>query len=50
MLRRPKFLLMDESSASLDKETDEKIQNLIREVFADSLVLTIAHRRALFLL
>ena len=44
LLRRSKLLVMDESTASVDRATDEKIQRVIREEFADSTCLTIAHR------
>ncbi|BGP16287.1 hypothetical protein JCM10213_008267 [Rhodosporidiobolus nylandii] len=44
LLRRSSVIIMDEATASVDFETDEKIQRVVQDDFADSLVLTIAHR------
>ncbi|KAF8318512.1 P-loop containing nucleoside triphosphate hydrolase protein [Clavulina sp. PMI_390] len=44
LLRRSRFVVMDESTASVDFATDIKIQEAIREEFKESILITIAHR------
>ena len=42
LLKQPKVLMMDEATASIDYNTDAKIQETIREL--KSTIITIAHR------
>lgn len=44
MLRRSPVLIMDEATASIDFETAQRIQNVLREEMKESTVITIAHR------
>ncbi|KAJ3317941.1 hypothetical protein HDV06_001051 [Boothiomyces sp. JEL0866] len=44
ILAQPKFLVMDEATASIDLETDALIQEAIKNHFANTTVLCIAHR------
>ena len=44
ILRRNKIVMLDEATANIDVVTEKKIQQLIKEEFMGSTVLTIAHR------
>jgi ATP-binding cassette subfamily C (CFTR/MRP) protein 1 len=44
MLNKRKVVLLDEATSSLDRQTDEAIQKVIREEFKECTVLAVAHR------
>ena len=44
LLRRNKFLVLDEATSNVDMQTDSFIQKVIRENFINTTVITIAHR------
>ncbi|PVF92981.1 hypothetical protein CPB86DRAFT_768539 [Serendipita vermifera] len=44
LLRKTSVVIMDEATSSIDFETDNKIQEALREEFGTSCVITIAHR------
>lgn len=44
MLRRSAVIILDEATASIDMDTAQRIQQVLREEMRESTVLTIAHR------
>jgi len=44
ILKKPKILVLDEATSSLDKDADEKIKQVIQTVFSMATVISIAHR------
>ncbi|KAJ7566291.1 hypothetical protein O6H91_02G095800 [Diphasiastrum complanatum] len=44
VLRRSKVIVMDEATAALDFQTDQKVKSTVSTAFRDCTVLTVAHR------
>ena len=44
MLRSSKVVVLDEATANIDVVTEQRIQELIKNEFKESTVITIAHR------
>ena len=44
VLKNSKIVVLDEATAAIDQNTEQSIYNVIKNSFADSTVITIAHR------
>jgi len=44
LLSQPKIMVLDEAASTVDMQTDELIQRTLREQFANSTLIVIAHR------
>jgi ABC-type multidrug transport system fused ATPase/permease subunit len=44
LLKKPKILVLDESTSAMDDDSDQSMQRVIRECFPNTTVISIAHR------
>jgi ABC-type multidrug transport system fused ATPase/permease subunit len=44
LLKKPKILVLDESTSAMDDDSDKNMQRVIKECFKDTTVISIAHR------
>jgi ABC-type multidrug transport system fused ATPase/permease subunit len=44
LLRKPKILVLDESTSAMDDQSDQTMQRVIKECFPNTTVISIAHR------
>ena len=44
MLRKPRIIVLDEATASVDNSTDSAIQAMVKEKLTDCTLISVAHR------
>ena len=44
LIKKPKILLMDEATASIDQNTDKVINKIVKNSLEETTVITLAHR------
>ena len=44
MLRKPRIVILDEATASVDNATDSSIQSMVKDKLKDCTLISVAHR------